>query len=284
MSTRNRVRNTALICWISSLAIFVLLLVWAGRDGNLDELWKSLSLVWVGDIAFGIAAFLTMIFTSVNSGNQLAKEFRKEEKKVERIVERQTPSFWMMVSIVLLIVLAYLLGSKNSAFLNFSATVSPTPTQDSTFVDCIINGQTTRATKDTCDSLGKYITPTVVFQRNNSNTTTSNSKIDCTGPDGKHFIATQKECDEFNTAWGNGPTPDPNEIIQCNIHVNCGGGTKEMTRASCEQSTCCSLSSGNVLTSQGDCKQKHYTECVNQLIAMGIKNVEYYDIGCGKYK
>jgi len=111
-----------------------------------------------------------------------------------------------------------------------------------------------------------------------------NPKIDCAGPDGKHFQATQKECDDFNTAWGNSPKPDPNEIIKCNMHVNCGGGTKEMTRSSCEQSTCCSLSTGNILTSPSDCKQKQYTECVNQLIELGIKNVEYYDVGCGKYK
>ncbi len=31
----------------------------------------------------------------------------------------------------------------------------------------------------------------------------SPSQITCTGPDGKQFQTTQKECDEFNKAWGN---------------------------------------------------------------------------------
>lgn len=29
------------------------------------------------------------------------------------------------------------------------------------------------------------------------------SKITCTGPDGKSFLATQKDCDDFNAKWGN---------------------------------------------------------------------------------
>ncbi len=35
----------------------------------------------------------------------------------------------------------------------------------------------------------------------------SGSKIDCIGPDNKHFQATQKECDDFNAAWGKSSKP-----------------------------------------------------------------------------
>ncbi len=35
----------------------------------------------------------------------------------------------------------------------------------------------------------------------------SNQIIDCTGPDGKHFQATQQDCDNFNKAWGKAPAP-----------------------------------------------------------------------------
>ncbi len=38
----------------------------------------------------------------------------------------------------------------------------------------------------------------------------SESQIDCTGPDGKHFQTTQEECDTFNAAWAPTPTPNPN--------------------------------------------------------------------------
>lgn len=125
-------------------------------------------------------------------------------------------------------------------------------------------------------------TPTLI--KSNTNRTITNPKIDCVGPDGKHSQKTQKECDEFNAAWGNTPTLNPNEIIQCNMHINCGGGTKEMTRLSCEQSTCCSLSSGNILTSQNDCKQKQYSDCINQLRALNITDISSLDAGCSKYK
>lgn len=37
----------------------------------------------------------------------------------------------------------------------------------------------------------------------NAPTTSSASKITCTGPDGKKFNTTQKECDDFNIKWGN---------------------------------------------------------------------------------
>lgn len=39
-----------------------------------------------------------------------------------------------------------------------------------------------------------------------STTTSSNALIDCIGPDGKHFQATQQDCDNFNKAWGKTPT------------------------------------------------------------------------------
>lgn len=111
----------------------------------------------------------------------------------------------------------------------------------------------------------------------------SSGQITCTGPDGKSFNTTQAKCDEFNTAWGNAPTPNPNETIQCNVHVNCGGGTKEMTRASCDQSTCCSLSSGNAITSKDDCKNKQYNECVEKGQSAGLSL--YYSMeACSKYK
>lgn len=112
---------------------------------------------------------------------------------------------------------------------------------------------------------------------------TNSNKITCTGPDGKTFKTTQEECDSFNQAWGNVPPPDPNEVISCNIHANCGGGSKAMTRASCEQITCCSLKSGNTLTSPGDCKNKQYNECTEAGMSAGLSL--YYSMeACKQYK
>lgn len=44
--------------------------------------------------------------------------------------------------------------------------------------------------------------------------------IDCTGPDGKVFKTTQKECDEFNTAWNNTTTEaqiNQSDLIDCKL-------------------------------------------------------------------
>ena len=37
------------------------------------------------------------------------------------------------------------------------------------------------------------------------------------------------------------PTTDPNPIINCNIHANCGGGTKPLRQSVCNNSTCCQI-------------------------------------------
>ncbi len=76
---------------------------------------------------------------------------------------------------------------------------------------------------------------------------TNTNLIDCTGPDGKVFKTTQEECENFNSAWDNPSTPDPNEIIKCTIHVNCGGGFVEMRRVDCDKMTCCEVDSKNTL-------------------------------------
>lgn len=105
--------------------------------------------------------------------------------------------------------------------------------------------------------------------KNSTNTAPVNNsnQINCTGPDGKTFKTTKEKCDSFNSAWGNDPTPNPNEIIQCNIHPNCGGGYKEMTRSSCEQMTCCKLdlNSAPIFTSKSECSNRRTQDCVNMV-------------------
>ena len=36
---------------------------------------------------------------------------------------------------------------------------------------------------------------------------------------------------------------DPDPIVSCNINSNCGGGTRQMKKSACTQSTCCQLGS-----------------------------------------
>jgi len=110
-------------------------------------------------------------------------------------------------------------------------------------------------------------------------TTTNNtsSQITCTGPDGKTFQTTQEECDAFNKAWGNEPTPNPNEIVRCNIHPDCGGGYKEMTRSSCEQMTCCltDVNGTPKFTSKSECSRQVNQNCINQVYDTYSQDVQF---------
>ncbi len=108
-------------------------------------------------------------------------------------------------------------------------------------------------------------TPTATPTKQNTSPPTTNqehasNQIDCTGPDGVVFQSTQEECDAFNAAWGNTPTPDPHEYIRCNIHANCGGGYKEMTRASCDRVTCCQINGSWELRDEGQCNTEQEQE------------------------
>lgn len=95
-----------------------------------------------------------------------------------------------------------------------------------------------------------------VVRQTGGNSAVSN-KIDCTGPDGVVFKTTQKECDDFNAAWGNTNGKDSgDEYIKCNIHANCGGGYREMKRSTCDEMICCQDYSFNwKFTSKSDCEQ-----------------------------
>jgi hypothetical protein len=92
------------------------------------------------------------------------------------------------------------------------------------------------------------------------------NKVNCIGPDGKEFQTTQQECDNFNTAWGNPPTPDPNEYIKCNISTNCGGGYKEMTRSSCENITCCQINNSWELRERSQCSSEQKQQADSEWI------------------
>lgn len=65
-------------------------------------------------------------------------------------------------------------------------------------------------------------------QYDNSVTAPDGSQIDCTGPDGKVFKTTQKDCDEFNSAWDGHSNED--EIVDCQLSIN----SYRLSRKDCE--------------------------------------------------
>ncbi len=76
-------------------------------------------------------------------------------------------------------------------------------------------------------------------------------------------------------------TPDPDPIITCNMHINCGGGTKQLRKSVCEQSTCCEI--GNSWTFYEDknkCTQdqnSYYSNSNNPPQFEGSNNSSEYE-------
>lgn len=87
----------------------------------------------------------------------------------------------------------------------------------------------------------------VVKGTSTTSTSAVGTLITCTGPDGKKFTTTEEECREFNEAWGKPTvpaftlTPGSDPVITCNVHTSCGGGSRQMKRSECDQTTCCRI-------------------------------------------
>jgi uncharacterized membrane protein len=236
---KKKIRNISLIIWLSTLVFFVVLLFGLNQVSDQQPLYSQLAYIWLADIGIGIVSFLVLIFASTNTGNKLAKG-----KKNSNLLYR--PVSLGKAIIVIGLILFGLFGSG-------------------------IIVQDYLSTKEELNNLKNQVqpvnspSPTSIVNQQKTNTNynniPSNPLINCVGPDKKSFKTTQAECDKFNAAWGITPIPDPNQIIKCNIHANCGGGYKEMTRSSCDQIICCEKDFNHTwqLTSKSECNSAQKT-------------------------
>lgn len=79
-------------------------------------------------------------------------------------------------------------------------------------------------------------------QETSSNQNRGSTNIDCVGPDGKHLRITQKECDDFNKAWGRTTSYGENNAqnnqnsTQTQPLVTCvlSFGTYQLTQSTCD--------------------------------------------------
>ena len=84
-------------------------------------------------------------------------------------------------------------------------------------LDCYIDGQKYKVSEEVCDDIRKNAN---LDQEADIKTPTPTKQI-------------QKVV--------NYPTSTPDPIISCNVHANCGGGTRSLRRSICEQSICCQV-------------------------------------------
>ncbi len=87
-----------------------------------------------------------------------------------------------------------------------------------------------------------------------TNTVVNNNSgnIECIGPDGKNFWTSLDECKKLNEKWGK----PLDYMVNCNIHQDCGGGSRRLKLSECNNSTCCQLGNGwSFYLSREKCKQ-----------------------------
>lgn len=209
-----KIRKISLISWLLSIGVFAGILIWLSVTGKtFDQDHNILFIAFCVDILFGIVAFLSFLITSANSGNKIVKDLIKEEKIIQKEIAKQQTNPWLIMTVILSIVVAFLIGSKNTAFLG--TTQINTPTVSNTLVPTVIPVATSVPIKP-------------VQTESKSNT---GSQIECIGPDGKHFQTTMDNCKNLNEKWGK----PVDYMVDCNITPDCGGGTIWMSLNQCKK-------------------------------------------------
>lgn len=196
--------KNALTTWFLTLVVFFLIL----HSVNYD--FSKASGIWIvillGDILVGGIAFLYLL---VNVGSSL---FKKET--------------FIRSSISTGVIGLLLVG--------FFALLFKLPTLFSTTANNRNNDSTTTSNSSqisTPSPVAKPSTSVATPKPVNKTTTNTSSTITCVGPDDKQFVTTMDECKAVNEKWGK----QPDWIVNCSIHVSCGGGTKSMKKSECEK-------------------------------------------------
>jgi len=201
---KKKIRNISLIGWLLSLVIFVGLLVWMNRLGNQSPYTDIVAKSWLGDILFGIIAFLVLIFSLGGAGKK-SEHTKPIAEKVSLNHKHRSPSWIFVCLFILFLLYAYQAGRTGSLVLGIqiypTPTNLPTPTQPIFVEDCVVNGVIVHQSKEACDILTS------------------------TPPSQKTYIVQ--------------PAVDSDPPVHCQIHANCGGGTTPLKKSECEKSICC---------------------------------------------
>lgn len=108
-----------------------------------------------------------------------------EQKKIQKRLDK-----FVVVWIITIAIVSIGLSSRNLSGVLGLSTEKEAPS-------VTLPSSTIAIPTDTPTPTTVYVQPTLAPQVQQPAT----SKIDCVGPDGKHFNTTQKECDDFNAAW-----------------------------------------------------------------------------------
>lgn len=191
--------------WLLALVIFWFLTSVVGVDfSNSPSPWLVLFLF--ADVLMGLFFFLSFVKKIV-----IAVIRKKREKEL-----------WHYGFVMVLVFFVFFgglymrLNAQGGSSSSVRNNDTPTPTAIAT--------ATTVVTKED-EMKEKYVKNNVV------------NKVDCVGPDGKVFKATFEKCEALNQSWGE----EPNYMMDCNVHANCGGGTKRIQKKECDDSICCEI-------------------------------------------
>jgi len=185
----NKVKRSWFWIWITTMIVFGITIPISAnsisKSGAILLSKTSLSVLFWGNICLGVIAFLVWLIPWKKPRNNQISFFTKNIFIFCFVYLAFNPIIFALESYKA----KNLPNYKENNFKIMNLTATPIPVKPTITV-----------------------VPTNGNQKTTSGITNTSKKnlIECVGPDGKHFQTTQKECDDFNKAWGNTNSSSPN--------------------------------------------------------------------------
>lgn len=230
---KKKVRLISLLCWLLSLGVFALIIVWSNKfpQNDLGDFIGS-------DILFGIVSFTILALASAKTKKEI-----EEDKNYKPIKIKMNNKTALILLFILVLVGIGLFVPK--VYANYELKRAEQFKNAGLYDDAIkslINAKTAMS----------IVLPEEyeILKIEDSISTVQKVKEAALNPQPSPTSKTQP----INRNYVQ-PTIDPDPPVHCQIHERCGGGTKPLKKSECERSICCFLKDGTakLLSSKSAC-------------------------------
>lgn len=111
---KKRIRLIGLVCWLSSMIVFVGLAVWMNKIGDRLPMYQTLAGIWLGDILFGTVAFLVFIASFASSGKKIESKVPHAKNKSRLGRTLLLVSIGLVLLMIIGVILATSLINRNN--------------------------------------------------------------------------------------------------------------------------------------------------------------------------
>lgn len=121
MNMKKRIRLIGLLCWVSSMIVFIGLAVLMNKIGDRLPIYQTLAGIWLGDILFGIIAFLVFIAS-------FASLEKKIDSEVPHVMSKSRLGRTLLLVSIALVLLIFGGGILAISFINRNSKQVSSPT------------------------------------------------------------------------------------------------------------------------------------------------------------